>query len=371
MTISGIDASAKLAPIRPFPPIPTELLRDILEIASLSLETALSITRVSIFTHRWTTPILYNTVSLSTSRSLSSFLSTVSASDAYASYVKNLSITALGPVESISSVLHICNNVQNLACGFSLNSYPNTKPPPTFSTKRHLRELHLVGLSCRDLEFNPSIIAFISQHTHVDTITHLRIQLAPFSSESHLLHSLCQIPSHLTALMHLCIILPVKKVVGAHTTTQPAIVPIIAERESTTPSVPATPAFTPTTTQLIPIITSILSPLPSRPLSTTPLKSLLIQVSGGIGHGVAAKTVVDELNSFALGKYAGTPITPADVPSLDESSRSTIDRNLKKLVAEQVPMCVSASRQWQAGREGRLWRDADRIVNLRMRSRVH
>ena len=98
-----------------FSNLPVELVRDILEHAAHSdRATARSLTLVSSAVKQWTDPILYDTVVLSTARSLRSFIAAIAnkPSEFVRTRVRNLGIFTLGPVQSIDRVLAACAGVQ-------------------------------------------------------------------------------------------------------------------------------------------------------------------------------------------------------------------------------------------------------------------
>ncbi|KAI0355563.1 hypothetical protein OH77DRAFT_295958 [Trametes cingulata] len=159
-----------------FSNLPVELVRDILEHAAHSdRATARNLTLVSSAVRRWTDPILYDTVVLSTARSLRAFVAAIAnkPSDFMSTCVRNLGIFTLGPVQSIDRVLTACAGVQSLACGFSLPSYIQTQGTQAVQALKQPREQHLLGLACRD-GWDASLVG--------STVTHLRIHLTSFDS---------------------------------------------------------------------------------------------------------------------------------------------------------------------------------------------
>ncbi|KAF9070530.1 hypothetical protein BDP27DRAFT_1323424 [Rhodocollybia butyracea] len=117
-----------------FPELPTELIREIIEFAACSCtKTRLTFISVSSAIRFWTLPILYNTVVLRTASDVKSFWHTISSSPTsnpqlvphipLSMRVQHLAIFALGPLQSIEDIITRCENVQSLACGFSLSSY--------------------------------------------------------------------------------------------------------------------------------------------------------------------------------------------------------------------------------------------------------
>ncbi|KAL4246028.1 hypothetical protein ABKN59_008837 [Abortiporus biennis] len=154
-----------------FSQLPTELLQQVLEDAACNKDTALNLSLVSSWVRRWADPYLYHTVVLSTSRSLRSFKQALmnKPHSFPLTYVKHLGIFALGPVETIHDVLHLCKGVNSLACGFSLPSFKQTHGIETLhESLKNAKEQHLLGISCRD-GWEPCLIG--------STITHLRVHL--------------------------------------------------------------------------------------------------------------------------------------------------------------------------------------------------
>ncbi|KAE9411435.1 hypothetical protein BT96DRAFT_12216 [Gymnopus androsaceus JB14] len=200
--------------ITPFPELPTELVRDILEFAAFSCRaTSLTLTLVSSFVRLWTLPSVYNTVVLRTSGDVKSFLQSISSLSTSnhsklipnvtpTQHVKHLAIFALGPLQSIEQIIAQCPNVSSLACGFSLSSYAaiNLKLPTAATiveipSQAHIQERHLLGLSCRDGIPFP----LLSQDT-----THLHVQI----STLQVLLSLLQMHKQLPVLTHLALRIP-------------------------------------------------------------------------------------------------------------------------------------------------------------------
>ncbi|TFK90587.1 hypothetical protein K466DRAFT_583622 [Polyporus arcularius HHB13444] len=159
-----------------FSNLPVELVRDILEHAALSDHaTARNLTLVSSAVRHWTDPILYNTVVLSSARSLRAFLAAIAnkPSDFVRTRVHNLGIFTVGPVQSIDRVLTACAGVRSLACGFSLPSYKQSQGVAALQSLAQPREQHLLGVACRD-GWDASLVG--------PTVTHLRIHLTSFDS---------------------------------------------------------------------------------------------------------------------------------------------------------------------------------------------
>ncbi len=144
-------------PIRTFPGVPIDILRQIFELASASsAATGLSLTLVSAHVRHWTLPIIYRNVVLSSSRAVTLFLETITSSAApglapavpLCSRVKSLGIFALGPLPTIEKIISMCGNVESLACGFSLHAYLHSHHQTLLS---HVAcEKHFLGPSCRD-----------------------------------------------------------------------------------------------------------------------------------------------------------------------------------------------------------------------------
>ncbi|TFK44744.1 hypothetical protein BDQ12DRAFT_673503 [Crucibulum laeve] len=195
-------------PLQPFPPIPVELVLEILEfVASIDQKTAASLTLVSSQIRRFALPFLYHTVILSTSRELCSFLRSISSNKSTPKLaprkvlrrlVVNLGIFALGSMTAIGAVISLCANVESLACGFSMHTFSQIgQGIPVIIPK--VREQHLLGFSCRD-QFDPSIIARTTTrlhvqltagtlallshvHEHLENLTHLAITVVSAPSE--------------------------------------------------------------------------------------------------------------------------------------------------------------------------------------------
>ncbi|KAL1748778.1 hypothetical protein HDZ31DRAFT_28929 [Schizophyllum fasciatum] len=195
----------------PFPHMPTEILRDIVDVAAASSpRTAAALALTASHVREWVLPMMYHTVVLSTSPSIIKFLAAISATHLphtsrlrprrpLSDLVRNLAILALGPVDSIVSVIERCRRVQNRACGFSLAGYKQRTAPlesdadadAVARTRLAAREQHFLGLSCRD-GFHPALIA--------PSTTHLQLQLLPQTA-----HLLSGLPEHVPALTHLAV----------------------------------------------------------------------------------------------------------------------------------------------------------------------
>ncbi|KAK0195712.1 hypothetical protein F5146DRAFT_301410 [Armillaria mellea] len=188
-------------PMRTFPGVPIDILRQIFELASASsVATALSLTLVSTHVRHWTLPIIYRNVVLSSSRTVTLFLETISSSATpslapvvpLSSRVKNLGIFALGPLPSIEKIISMCDNVKSLACGFSLHTYLLSHHHALLS---HVAcEKHFLGPSCRDgIPFH-----LISPHT---THVHVQLSLEEF-------HFIAEIHNYVSAITHLAVSIP-------------------------------------------------------------------------------------------------------------------------------------------------------------------
>ncbi|KAF9033302.1 hypothetical protein BDZ89DRAFT_1063042 [Hymenopellis radicata] len=187
---------------RPFPDMPIDILREVVGFAASSnIQSALSLTLVSSYTRQWTLPLLYHTVHLSSSRAVSKFCETLSHTNTGPERltpsiplhrrVKNLAIFALGPMDRIHRILSTCTNVQSLACGFSVQHIGSQLVSPA-------RELHLLGMSCRDgIPFTAIPM----------TTTHLHVQL----SLDTLAYMNCA-NDHLPELTHLALSVPITHV---------------------------------------------------------------------------------------------------------------------------------------------------------------
>ena len=159
-----------------FSNLPVELVRDILEHAAHSdRATARNLTLVSSSVRRWTDPILYKTVILSSARALRAFVTAIAnkPADFVRTRVHNLGIFTIGPIQSIDRVLSACAGVQSLACSFSLPSYKQAHGPAALQALTQPREQHLLGIACRD-GWDASLVG--------TTVTHLRIHLSSFDS---------------------------------------------------------------------------------------------------------------------------------------------------------------------------------------------
>ncbi|KAI1784088.1 hypothetical protein LXA43DRAFT_247092 [Ganoderma leucocontextum] len=159
-----------------FSGLPVELVRDIFEHASHSDRgTARNLTLVSSAVRRWTDPILYRTVILSSARSIHAFVGAISnkPADFVRARVRNLGIFTLGPVQSIHQILFACAGAQNVACGFSLPAYQQSQGNSALQGLTRPREQHLLGVACRD-GWDASLVN--------PTVTRLRIHLSSFDS---------------------------------------------------------------------------------------------------------------------------------------------------------------------------------------------
>ncbi|OJT06344.1 hypothetical protein TRAPUB_2806 [Trametes pubescens] len=301
-----------------FSNLPVELVRDILEHAAHSdRATARNLTLVSSAVKQWTDPILYDTVVLSTARSLRAFIAAIAnkPSEFVRTRVRNLGIFTLGPVQSIDRVLAACGGVQSLACGFSLPSYLQSQGTEAVQALRQPREQHLLGAACRD-GWDAALVG--------PTVTHLRIHLAAFdSSRPESPFAFANTPFHeagwdrlhaLPALSHLA---------------------IVYRPSGSTPP-----------TAIIPHLTRLLPPPAhgNEDVCLPALQLVLIQVVGAKKDAAFAAETVKALNR-AVEAAAG--------PAL-------------RIVAELAPS--SAARQWEESvRGGRgVWEDAEDAVRTRL-----
>ncbi|KAH7926716.1 hypothetical protein BV22DRAFT_1194156 [Leucogyrophana mollusca] len=177
----------------PFAFLPSELILSVFALAATHRPTACALSLVSTWVHTHVEPVLYHTVSLPSTKSLTAFLATLSAKpDKFAKErVKHLSIMALGPIDSIEEVLSRCAGVTSLACGFSVPSYVHcargvSAVDSDYASHYKLAvsptEQHLLGrLTCRD-GLDMSIIS--------PTVTHLRIQITSETTPESLTHLL-------------------------------------------------------------------------------------------------------------------------------------------------------------------------------------
>ncbi|OSD06780.1 hypothetical protein PYCCODRAFT_1430975 [Trametes coccinea BRFM310] len=306
-----------------FSNLPVELVRDILEHAAhADRATARNLTLVSSAVRHWTDPILYDTVVLSTARSLRAFVAAISnkPSEFVRTHVRNLGIFTLGPVQSIDRVLKACAGVHSLACGFSLPSYMQTQGTEALQSLKRPREQHLLGVACRD-GWDASLVG--------RTVTHLRIHLTSFDSsrpDSPFAFSgaggqeagwdrLRALPS----LTHLAV--------------------VYKPSGSTSP------------TDIIPHLSRLLPPPPSSTDARSDdglpsLQLVLIQVVGTAKDASFAGETVNVLNAAA--ESAGGPA--------------------RRIVAELAPL--SAARQWEESVRGgqSVWDSAEAVVQKRLAS---
>ncbi|PBK81950.1 hypothetical protein ARMGADRAFT_765833 [Armillaria gallica] len=185
----------------PIPGVPIDILRQIFELASASsAATGMSLTLVSTHVRHWTLPITYRNVVLSSSRTVTLFLETITSSAApglapvvpLCSRVKSLGIFALGPLPTIEKIISMCGNVESLACGFSLHAYLHSHHQTLLS---HVAcEKHFLGPSCRD---------GIPFHLISPKTTHVHVQL---SLEDF--HFIAEIHNYVSAITHLAVSIP-------------------------------------------------------------------------------------------------------------------------------------------------------------------
>ncbi|OBZ67099.1 hypothetical protein A0H81_12835 [Grifola frondosa] len=300
--------------------LPTDLIRDIFELAALSdVPTARALTLVSSPVRHWTVPILYHTVILCSSRALRAFLSAISSkpADFPRTRIKHLGIFALGPVQSIDRVLRACAGVCSLACGFSLPGYKKLHGCDAVQALVRPREQHFLGMSCRD-GWDLSLIA--------PSVTHLRIHLTSFDSSRPDLpftfaasdgeQSGWECLAALSSLTHLAIVYRPSR----ESTVPAAIIPHLQRLLTNTASAGGDANSIPT------------------------LKLILIQLLGTANDASLAGNAVNVLNSAAA-TTGGTAL---------------------RIVAEPAP--VSAVRQWeQAVRGGPgVWEAAEAVVIARL-----
>lgn len=156
--------------------LPVELVRDIFEHAAHSdRATARNLSLVASAVRRWTDPILYRTVILSSARSIRAFVDAISnkPADFVRARVRNLGIFTLGPIQSIHRILFACAGAQNVACGFSLPAFQQAQGNSALQGLTRPREQHLLGVACRD-GWDASLVN--------PMVTHLRIHLSSFDS---------------------------------------------------------------------------------------------------------------------------------------------------------------------------------------------
>ncbi|KAH9935488.1 uncharacterized protein B0H18DRAFT_975902 [Fomitopsis serialis] len=301
-----------------FSNLPAELLRDIFEHAAADLATARTLSLVSSAVRRWTEPLLYQTVVLSSSRSLRSFLTAVcnKPADFVRTHVRHLGIFALGPVQSIDRVLRACRGVDSLACGFNLPGYKQVQGCDALQALGGSREQHLLGLSCRD-GWDTTVVA--------PSVTHLRIHVTSFNSGGTSSFAFAPGPgtppesgweqlANLSSLTHLAIVY----------------------RHS-----PCTPP-----NEVFPTLQRLLALHETVPEEANPprLELILVQVIGGLVASPAANAAVEAINAAA---------TEAGGPSL-------------RIVAEGAP--TSVVRQWEAAVRGGpgIWEGAEEVVKKRL-----
>ncbi|KIK67350.1 hypothetical protein GYMLUDRAFT_37449 [Collybiopsis luxurians FD-317 M1] len=207
-TSKSMDQSTLHNNVVPFPDLPTELVREILESAAENSKSCLTLTLVSSAVRFWIIPIMYHNVVLRNAHQVKGFLHALSSAHTAQSprltpfvplcqHVRQLAIFALGPLRTIEDVITRCTNVQRFACAFSLPSYVSIKLPVAsvvhFPTQP--REHHLLGLSCRD----GIPWTLLGKDT-----THLHIQI----SSLQVLLSLLQMHNQLPLLTHLALRIP-------------------------------------------------------------------------------------------------------------------------------------------------------------------
>lgn len=299
-----------------FAMLPTELIRDIFELAAADRATALALARVSSFVRRWTEPVLYHTVVLSSARDLRAFCAAIASKSAefVSTRVKHLGIFALGPIQSIDRVIHACRGVESLACGFSLPVYKQMQGSDVMQALTASREQHLLGLSCRD-GWDASLIG--------PSVTHLRVHITSLAGTSGWPFAFgSPDPSHWDRLASLS------------TLTHLAIV----YRPS--PSLPAASLF--------PSLQSLMSP-DSTKKEVPRLQLILVQILGSAHKTrTPASTIADET-----------------IAALNEAAEKAGGPALR-IVAESAPL--SAALQWEMSvRDGpTIWESAEAVVNERL-----
>ena len=121
-----MSSNIELAPLV-FSRLPAELLYEIFGHAARSgdKKTILSLSRVSSWLRRYVEPCLYHTVYLCTTRNLIAFADTLDMKPPSfaAKHVRNLCISAKGPIETIDRTLAACTGVESLMFGFSMFDY--------------------------------------------------------------------------------------------------------------------------------------------------------------------------------------------------------------------------------------------------------
>ncbi|PCH43650.1 hypothetical protein WOLCODRAFT_18489 [Wolfiporia cocos MD-104 SS10] len=302
-----------------FSNLPAELLRDIFEHAATSdPATARTLTLVSSAARHWVDPILYETVVLSSARSLRSFLTAISQrpADFVRNTVKHLGIFALGPVQSIDRVINACRGVQSLACGFHLPGYKQVQGTGALQALKGSREQHLLGLSCRD-GWDTALVA--------PSVTHLRIHLTSYNTgdpTSPFGFALGTDSPRESGL---------KRLASLSTLTHLAIV---YRYSSATPP-----------TAILPALQQLLSLSETHDGASPPrLEIILIQVLGSTTGASPVNTVVQNLNSAA-----------------EEAGGLAL-----RIVAECAP--ASVVRQWESAVKGGpgVWEHAENVLRRRL-----
>ncbi|KAH9948553.1 hypothetical protein B0H21DRAFT_777793 [Amylocystis lapponica] len=303
-----------------FSNLPVELLRDIFEHAAFSdRATARALTRVSSTVRRWTDPVLFHTVVLSTARDLRAFLTAIDnkPSEFVRMRVKHLGIFALGPVQSIDRVISACTGVRSLACGFSLPSYKQMRGCGTMQTLVRSREQHLLGLSCRD-GWDAGLIA--------PAVTHLRIHITSHDARSP------DTPFGFALGIGDADESGWERLMGLSALTHLAIVYRVS---ATTPAA-----------AILPYLQQLLSPptAPAAAHNPPELQLILVQVLGTPTDSSAAEAAAADIN----------------VAAVEAGGKSA------RIVAECAP--VSVVRQWEdAVRVGsNIWEGAGAVVRARL-----
>ncbi|EKM54395.1 uncharacterized protein PHACADRAFT_258211 [Phanerochaete carnosa HHB-10118-sp] len=154
-----------------FAKLPNEVLHEVFgHAAAQDMHAAIALTLVASWVRHLVEPVLYNTVVLSSARSVHSFLDALShkPENFGNENVKHLGIFAQGPTDAIDKVLDACRAVDSLACGFPLLGHPNPYGTHTVQTLECPKEQHLLGMATRD-GWDIGMVG--------PTVTHLRVYL--------------------------------------------------------------------------------------------------------------------------------------------------------------------------------------------------
>jgi hypothetical protein len=161
----------------PFPPIPTEIIREIFETtAYIEPDSTAALALVCSFARDCVLPSVLNTLSLNNTTSTNSFYNLLKSSEQkryqrlyptpLAHYVKNMCIYALGPMDVIAELLKRCIFLRNIAFGFSVVLLRHYNQKSIMKLSSELQEQHLVGFSNRDGIVFPFIYPSV-QRLHV------------------------------------------------------------------------------------------------------------------------------------------------------------------------------------------------------------